>query len=161
MPEGFLHEIVDRSTVVEERVEACVLSCAERQGEQAQTGGPAFRPLEERLEERRVQVELECLEKGARLVGREGELGGAQLDQLAVRAKDVHGERRVVPGREDEAEIGRRRAQELLDPVRDTAARQVVEVVDHDRHRRPQLRDDVQEPIDETRRRPRTWRGES
>ena len=112
--QGFLYQVVDGGALVEERVHDS--ATLERQGEKAQPGGPALGAREQRLEEPGLQFHRERGEKLPRFVLGEGEVRGTQLDQLAVRAEDMHREVGVVTRGEDKAQMGRGRAQELLDP---------------------------------------------
>ena len=160
-PQHFGKQVLGRRTLVEgERLEnrRVRVARATREHEQPQPCRPALGADEQRREGLRVDPYTQVVEERARLVGREGEIAGAKLGELAARAQEMQRQHRVVPRREDEPQRGRRGAQELVERRGDLEAVHRVEVVDHHDDRLLQLRKAVEELQDEARRRPRARR---
>ena len=88
-------------------------------------GGPAGRELVDRA------AELGA-DDPAGLVGGEGEHRRVDVEHLALPAEAVDRERRLVPGGEDQMELGRRLPDEALEQRRRSAGAELVHVVEHE-----------------------------
>src|SRR5215207_11671020 len=85
-----------------------VRRAGERQRSEVDPGRPALRPGDEEVDVGRRQRELEpVVQELPRLAGREAQVVGAQLDQLAARAERAEREGRVSPRGDDELDRGR------------------------------------------------------
>ena len=100
-----LHEVVHGGAVVEQGVDRSRGRPTLRQGEQPEPCGPPLGPVEQNLEDRRWELDLERVEERARLVSGEGEIGGTKLDQLAARPEDVDGQVGIVARGDDQPEL--------------------------------------------------------
>ena len=109
---------------------------AHRLAGQAHGRGPALgHRMQRGAELARVAVEL-GLEHRAHLVGVEGEVGAAELEDLALTAQAVDRERRLgARGEHDVQGLGRLAAERLDRAHRGAAGRQRVEVVEDERQR--------------------------
>ena len=127
---------------------ARIAPAAERHGEQLEPRGPALRPYER-------GVELRLVEPGQQrpgLLAREGEVGGAYLGQLTAHPQEVERQARVGARGEHDAKLLGRPVEQLRDGDAEVG-RRGVEVVHDDDHGRVELREAVDEAVEESRRR--------
>ena len=119
---------------------------------QAQPGRPA---LGAGLEHGQVGVgqpgpEVVAVQQLGHLGHAEGQVGGPELAQLAGDEQPVQRQGRVGPGDQHQPEPGRGVADQQLQPPQDLGVGELVDVVEHQHHRRGQLA----EGLDERRRQP-------
>ena len=120
----------------------------QRDGRQAQPGGPSLRAFVQRGDAGLRQGDPARAKQRARLVEREAQVRRAQLGQLACEAKAVQAQRRVLARRQHHAELRRQSRQQQLEPGTRIARVELVQVVDHEHDRLVELLELVEEPLD-------------
>ena len=136
--QDFLGQVVDDVAVVpgESRDEASdVVSAPQGERRQLDRGDPPFGPPVEGGDLLGRQVEPHHLIEVLRcLVGREAQIGGADLDQLAPSSQPRHRQRRVGTAGEHEVQLRRQVLQQEGHPVLDLARLDEVVVVEQQHH---------------------------
>jgi hypothetical protein len=103
----------------------------EREGGQPQPGGPALGPVAEEREALRGQLDAAAREQLARLLGAEGQIGGAELGEHPGHPQPVQAQAGIVAGAQHQP--GRRREvlDEDLEQIQGLRRSELVQVVDH------------------------------
>jgi hypothetical protein len=161
--EDLVGEVVgDRTLVAREVVDELVgrAAGADRDANEPESGGPALRPLDDEVDPVLVEDDPDRVEELARLVLREGEVGGAHLCEVAAQPEQVQRQQRVAARREDEPQLRHPAPEHVPERRRHDVGRRLVQVVDHDHERLVEAGERVQERVQERLGRLALGRGE-
>ena len=111
----------------------------QRQGGQPQPGRPALGPPPQRLQLGPGQLDPVVGQQRRRLLEREGQVGLADLGELAGHPQPVQGQRRVGPAGHDQAELGGGVPEQEPELARHRRAARLVQVVEDQHHRAVEL----------------------
>ncbi len=109
---------------------------AQREGGQPQPGRPALGPPPQRLQLGPGQLDPVAGQQHGRLLEREGQVGLAELGELAGHPQPVQGQRRVGAAGHDQAELGGGVPEQEPELARHLWAGRLMQVV-QDQHHRP------------------------
>ncbi len=121
----------------------------ERQRCQPEARCPTLSPRHELLECPAGDLHACGLEELTRLLGREAQVGRAQLPELTFQAQPVKAQARIVPRGQHESQLGRRLGHERLELVEALRIDQLVEVVDDQPQRLVEGAEVLQQALDE------------